>query len=245
VIPGECGVNEYRETRYRIVFAEDNPDFSLALTVYFNARNYDAISLNSKSSITSYIKTAPDRPHVFVLDRMLEDGRADDIFDCIATLPQSRFLILTAYPSFESSVAALRSRAVEYLVKSVSLEELEHKIAALCDEIAELAPKPLHPDHEWDALIRTYLGRMDITLLATHRCTELGIKPSMSNISTILGYSLSTVHRGVKDLVRAGMAECRVDKKDKRVKEYLLTDQGRSSLHSIMAKLKKNRVGTR
>ena len=57
----------------------------------------------------------------------------------------------------------------------------------------------------------------------------------------MLGYSMSTVHRGLKDLVRSGLAAYRVELSDKRVKTYQLTELGVGRVQATMLKLKKHR----
>ena len=141
----------------RLVSAEDNFDFSLALSEYFSLAGYDVVTIKHVSSLISYSTSYPDIPHIFVLDRFLEDGNIDQALEKISAIPNSRFLILTAYPSFDSSVSALRNRAVEYLVKPVMLRDLEKKLVNIWKEMSPFSFRPIHHDHEWDALIRTYL----------------------------------------------------------------------------------------
>jgi len=232
-------LNRHNSDDFRIVFLEDSHEFSLALSGYFSLAKYNVVTLSSIEALLSYVESVPDCPHVFVLDRFLQDGQVEDVFELISSIPRSRFLILTAYPSFQSSVVALRNRAVEYLVKPVSLQDLENKIVDIWKEISSSIAGLIHRDHEWDALIRTYLNRSDITLLAVQRCGEIGVSPSLSNITTVVGYSMSTVHRGVKDLVRSGLAEYSVTPRDKRVKIYQLTDLGVARIQATLLKLKK------
>lgn len=223
----------------RIVIAEDDADFSCAMSVYFVHKGYDILALNSVDQIVRYIESEPDRAQVFILDRQLKDGISEAVFDRISHLPASRFLILTAYPTFESSVLALRKKAGDYLVKPVALNVIENKVSSMFDELNRSKSESALPDQRWDALIRSHFTRSEITLIAMHRCIEIGIIPSTTNIATMLNLSIPTVHRGAKDLLSFGFVNCETDVHDRRIKIYNPTIKGKDQIDHLIRRIRK------
>lgn len=223
----------------RLIIAEDDQEFSLAMVTYFTHKGYDVVSLSTIEAITEYAKSEPDRQQVFILDRQLKDGLSEKAFGNIASLPESRFLVLTAYPTFDSSVVALRKKAGDYLVKPISLHLLGEHVSSMFDELTRAKIGGDGQDQRWDVLIKSHYDRADITLMALHRCIEIGIIPSTTNIATMLNFSMSTVHRGAKDLFDKGMVNCEIDKRDRRVKIYTPTNDGKIRIDHIIGKIKK------
>lgn len=226
----------------RLIFAEDNRNLSDALVIYFGRRGYDVSIITSNDILLEYIKNHKEDSQVFVLDRYLEDGEADGIFQVISNLSLSRFLILTAHPSFESSVSALRTKARNYLVKPVSLEDLEASILVLFEEI-ENQPMKLESNRQnWTVLNRSKLTRSEFVLLALARCIELEIIPSATNMSTMVGFSVPTVHRGLMDLTKSGLAKAERDVVDKRILKYTITASGRTCLIEIIKSIENKHI---
>lgn len=226
----------------KIIFAEDNNNLSDALLIYFSKRGYDVTVVTSNKNLVEYIKNHPEESQVFVLDRYLEDGEADGIFQAISRLSLSRFLILTAHPSFESSVSALKMKARNYLVKPVSLGDLEASVLELYKEIENQATTRQYELQDWTVLNRSKLTRSEFVLLALARCIKLEIIPSTTNMATMVGFSVPTVHRGLMDLKKSGLVESKKDSVDKRILRYSITSNGSANIFKIINSIENKNI---
>ncbi len=67
-----------------------------------------------------------DKIDVILLDQKLPDGLGVDLCGPILSAnDQTKIIFITAYPSFENAINAIRHGAFDYLLKPVELEELE------------------------------------------------------------------------------------------------------------------------
>ncbi len=94
----------------------------------------------------------------------------------------------------------------------------------------------------WTVLNRSKLTRSEFVLLALARCIELEIIPSATNMSTMVGFSVPTVHRGLMELTKSGLAKAERDFVDKRIKRYTITASGRTCLIEIIKSIENKHI---
>jgi DNA-binding NtrC family response regulator len=69
-----------------------------------------------------------------ILDRKLPDGRAEDLLPRLRQLaPEAAIIIATGSADLESSIAALRLGAVDYLLKPINVDLLRTSLARLAE----------------------------------------------------------------------------------------------------------------
>jgi DNA-binding NtrC family response regulator len=96
---------------------------------------------------------ALQRPDLVLLDLQLPDGSGMDLLDDTELLGHSEVVLITGHASLQTSIQALRLGVADYLVKPVSLRQLQGvlsrfmKPAALQAEVDELAAKVSDSGH--------------------------------------------------------------------------------------------------
>jgi DNA-binding NtrC family response regulator len=74
---------------------------------------------------------ALQQPDIVLLDLQLPDGSGMELFDDAQLVANSEIVLITGHASLETSIQALRLGAADYLVKPVSLRQLEGLLSRL------------------------------------------------------------------------------------------------------------------
>ncbi|MDZ7762693.1 MAG: response regulator [Desulfovermiculus sp.] len=76
--------------------------------------------------------------HLAILDIKLKKMSGVDVLKELRQVsPQTGVLMLTGYPTLETAREALNLGAKEYLVKPIDKNELEEKVAAVCEQMEQ------------------------------------------------------------------------------------------------------------
>ena len=76
--------------------------------------------------------------HLAILDIKLKKMSGVDVLKELGQVsPQTGVLMLTGYPTLETAREALNLGAKEYLVKPIDKNELEEKVAAVCEQMEQ------------------------------------------------------------------------------------------------------------
>lgn len=76
--------------------------------------------------------------HLAILDIKLKKMSGVDVLKELRHVsPQTEVLMLTGYPTLETAREALNLGAKEYLVKPIDKNELEEKVAAVCEQMEQ------------------------------------------------------------------------------------------------------------
>ncbi len=68
---------------------------------------------------------ALQEPDIILLDLMLPDGSGMELFKDVKAIPNAELVLITGHASLETSIQALRLGAADYLVKPMSLKQLQ------------------------------------------------------------------------------------------------------------------------
>ena len=68
---------------------------------------------------------ALQEPDIVLLDLMLPDGSGMELFSDVKQLPNAELVLITGHASLDTSIQALRLGAADYLVKPMSLKQLQ------------------------------------------------------------------------------------------------------------------------
>jgi len=68
---------------------------------------------------------ALQEPDIILLDLMLPDGSGMELFNDIKQIPNAELVLITGHASLDTSIQALRLGAADYLIKPMSLKQLQ------------------------------------------------------------------------------------------------------------------------
>lgn len=104
-----------------LLIIDDDTLFCDAVAKFFHGNNFQvAITNSGEHGLKWCEKNGAD---VILLDQKLPDARGLDLCKpLLSSCIESKIIFITAYPSFDHAVQALRSRANDYLSKPMSLK---------------------------------------------------------------------------------------------------------------------------
>ncbi len=111
----------------QLLIIDDDRLFSDAVATHLESENIGVhVAYNKKEGLL-YCRN--NRVDVVLLDQNLPDGKGIELCpDIIESCEQTKIIFITAFPSFDHAVEALRQGAYDYLSKPLALEELEMTI---------------------------------------------------------------------------------------------------------------------
>ncbi len=106
-----------------LLVIDDEKSFCMAVRDYLEGETLNVLTANTGSDgIDVCSKRSVD---VVLLDQRLPDGDGHNLVkDILKRNEQAKIVFITAYPSFENAVMAVRSGAYDYLSKPLDLDEL-------------------------------------------------------------------------------------------------------------------------
>lgn len=128
------------------LLVDDDTTFRMAMSDFLEDRDFDVRNAEDFAAARAAIGEAC--PDLLIVDLVLPDGSGLDLVDALPSSAATRVLVVTGHPSVETAVSAVRKRIDEYLVKPVSLEDLQDALAKLDfgDQAdTDEAPRPAAP----------------------------------------------------------------------------------------------------
>ncbi|MBN1961913.1 MAG: sigma-54-dependent Fis family transcriptional regulator [Deltaproteobacteria bacterium] len=117
----------HEQLKTTILLIDDDRKFTKAACTYLADEGLYAIAAHSRSEALEIYKQHPIK--IVLLDQRLPDGSGVSL--CQPFLQQDdalKIIFITAYPSFENAVLAIKAGAYDYLSKPLELEALSHAI---------------------------------------------------------------------------------------------------------------------
>ncbi len=139
-----------------VLIVEDNVDSAEMMAALVATENFTVAVANSLRDARRQLALHP--PDVVLLDLKLPDGSGMDLFDDPQLLENSEVVLITGYASLETSIQAFRLGAADYLIKPVTMMQLQGILsrfmrpAALKVELATLSEeweRSGHFGHLW------------------------------------------------------------------------------------------------
>lgn len=125
------------------LLVDDDTTFRMAMSDFLEDHDFDVRNAEDFAAARSAIGEAC--PDLLIVDLVLPDGSGLDLVDALPSSAATRVLVVTGHPSVETAVSAVRKRIDEYLVKPVSLEDLQDALAKLdFDEQGDEGEAPRH-----------------------------------------------------------------------------------------------------
>ena len=120
--------NILRNVIKSILIMEDDHIFRKTLVIEFEERGYQVFDASGLELCRHAIQTG-EKFDFAILDLRLKDGLCLEILKELLDInPSCKALILTGYPSIASTVQAIRSGAINYLMKPSSIELIEQAL---------------------------------------------------------------------------------------------------------------------
>lgn len=125
----------------RMLIADDQPVVRDGLAMLLGLIDDVEIVATASDGIEAVQRTRSERPDVVLIDlRMPRLEGAEATRQILASLPETRVLVLTTYGDDESLFPALQAGARGYLTKDATAEEIERAIRALMAGQTHLDP---------------------------------------------------------------------------------------------------------
>jgi len=126
----------------RVVVADDQRVVRDGLTMLIGLLDGIEVVGTASDGIEAVERARSERPDIVLMDlRMPRMEGAQATREILASLPDTRVLVLTTYADDEFLFPALRAGARGYLTKDASAEEIEHAIKALVAGQTHLDPQ--------------------------------------------------------------------------------------------------------
>ncbi len=117
-----------------ILIVDDDINYRAILFDYLKSEGYDVVSVGSAEEAIN--KLEKDFFNIIISDLKLPGKSGIDLLNTVKSRSKdAEMIILTAFGSVDSAVAALKIGACDYLVKPLSLEELSITIKRLIEKI--------------------------------------------------------------------------------------------------------------
>jgi DNA-binding NtrC family response regulator len=108
----------------RIMIIDDEPAMVDVISTICRDRGHEPIPCNS--GVRAIETLASVAPQLVICDMKMEKvGGFDVLRECRDTLPNTPFIMITAYKSVETAVEALKAGAFDYIVKPFKIDELQ------------------------------------------------------------------------------------------------------------------------
>lgn len=127
-----------------LLIVDDDEFFCQSLVDFFEGHGLATTYVTSRAAA---VAKRVERFTVVVVDKHLPDGEGLSLMDPHTSGDEGpAFVVVTADPSYEHAVAAIRGRAFDYLSKPIELESLEDAVfRALARQSAERTPQRPEP----------------------------------------------------------------------------------------------------
>jgi DNA-binding NarL/FixJ family response regulator len=125
----------------RVLIADDQPVVRDGLAMLLGLLDDVEIVATAADGIEAVDRACSERPDIVLMDlRMPRLEGAEATRQILASLPETRVLVLTTYDDDEFLFPALQAGARGYLTKDATAEEIEHAIRALIAGQTHLDP---------------------------------------------------------------------------------------------------------
>lgn len=118
------------KTDLEILLVEDDADTRANLCDILELDGHRVVGVGS---ISEARKQASERPYcIVILDRKLPDGTAEEFLpELKSILSETHVIVVTGYADMDSTVAAFRSGAADYILKPINPDALRNSVARI------------------------------------------------------------------------------------------------------------------
>ncbi|MDP3440011.1 MAG: response regulator, partial [Azonexus sp.] len=106
-----------------VLIVEDNVDSAEMMAALIASENFTVVVAHSLRDARRQLALHP--PDVVLLDLQLPDGSGMTLFDDPKLLENAEVVLITGHASLETSIQAFRLGAADYLIKPVTMKQLQ------------------------------------------------------------------------------------------------------------------------
>lgn len=140
-----------------LLIIDDDRLFCDAVTAFFKKETFTTVSVQTGRDGLAWCSN--NRADVILLDQKLPDSEGLQLCETIlGYCEQAKIIFITAYPSFDHAVLALRNGAHDYLSKPMELEELQLAVGRAfrtveLEKVEQLQKLHIHRESQQNKLI--------------------------------------------------------------------------------------------
>lgn len=121
---------------FRILLVDDEVDFVETLSERLSLRKYNVRTVNSAAQAMPLLYSF--KPHLVILDIRMPEMNGIEFLKLVKKLnPSTEVIMLTAYGDMNFVEEAMKSGAVEYIIKPIDIRELIIKIERIREKIKQ------------------------------------------------------------------------------------------------------------
>jgi two-component system, NtrC family, response regulator AtoC len=105
------------------LLVDDDADAAETMAMLISSEGFTVATAGSLRDARRQISL--QEPDIVLLDLMLPDGSGMELFNDAKALPNTELVLITGHASLDTSIQALRLGAADYLVKPMSLKQLQ------------------------------------------------------------------------------------------------------------------------
>jgi two-component system, NtrC family, response regulator AtoC len=206
------------------LIVDDDQDTLTMLAELVSSHGFSVATAKTVRDARRHLAMQP--PNVMFVDLMLPDGKGTDFFDDPAALANTEVVLITGHASLETSIAALRLGAADYLVKPVS--------PALVKGILER----LTPPAELKAAVESLEGELERSGRFGEMCgRSAAMKRVFEQVSRVSATSVTVLIQGESGTGKELVARAIHDLGRRRKKAFLAINCGAISPHLMESEI--------
>ena len=169
---------------------------------------------------------ALQEPDIVLLDLMLPDGSGMELFNDAKALPNAELVLITGHASLDTSIQAFRLGAADYLVKPMSLKQLQGVLSRVTKPSAlKAAAGDLHSQLEGEGHFGALWGR------------SAEMRRVYDQIARVAGTAVSVFLTGESGTGKEVVARTVHDLSRRRAKPFFAVNCGAISPHLIESEI--------
>jgi len=176
---------------------EDDPSLSRAYQRVLVDLGYRVEIANSVADARLQVRNFA--PALILVDIELPDGNGLDLMDELRNSTKERFIVISGNSSQVAAIKSIRHRAVEYIVKPVSLSDLKRSVGKAISEVTEQSNPDISPASKAPSESNT--ERQDCWI-------NHGDSPSLVELRTALSFSAELRKGHALIIGEAGLEKC-------------------------------------
>lgn len=188
-------MSERKSTRpVHVLIIDDDQDVCDYIGTFLTASGYEVTTMTNPTRAVDELRT--QRYHIVVLDLMMPKVDGVEVLKAIRKLDSDvAILILTAYPSVETAVEALKLTVSDYIKKPFDPDEFLQALESICRKKGLLSDPERRLHQTIGKTIREQRKGQSLTLKQLSRRTGLSVS-LLSQIERAESYpSVSSLHK--------------------------------------------------
>lgn len=138
----------------RVLIVEDEADFAVATETFLSLKGFEASHALSLQEAREQINS--QTPDVILLDIYLPDGSGLELLQEIDPDSGIRVVVMTAQPTLDIAIDALRARVADFLTKPVDVKDLLASLKAI--ESSQKNAMAIIPNDEFKPAFEQFVG---------------------------------------------------------------------------------------